>query len=59
MRGLESRTGEVLQRLWRTTRCARPSSRRRIVVALFCDLVGSTQLAERTDPEVLKHILDG
>jgi class 3 adenylate cyclase len=33
--------------------------RRRIVAALFCDLVGSTALAERTDPEVLKRILDG
>ena len=32
--------------------------RRRIVAALFCDLVGSTELAERTDPEVLKRIMD-
>jgi class 3 adenylate cyclase len=31
---------------------------RRIVAALFCDLVGSTELAERTDPEVLKRIMD-
>jgi class 3 adenylate cyclase len=29
------------------------------VAALFCDLVGSTDLAERTDPEVLRRILDG
>jgi class 3 adenylate cyclase len=34
------------------------SPRRRIVAALFCDLVGSTELAERTDPEVLKRIFD-
>ena len=33
--------------------------RRRIVAALFCDLVGSTDLAERTDPEVLRRILNG
>jgi class 3 adenylate cyclase len=35
-----------------------PSPRRRIVAALFCDLVGSTELAERTDPEVLRRILN-
>jgi len=29
------------------------------VAALFCDLVGSTDLAERTDPEVLRRILNG
>jgi class 3 adenylate cyclase len=29
------------------------------VVALFCDLVGSTALAERMDPEVLRRILEG
>ena len=34
-----------------------PSVRRRIVAALFCDLVGSTGIAERTDPEVLRGIL--
>ena len=28
------------------------------MAALFCDLVGSTSLAERTDPEVLRRILD-
>ena len=28
------------------------------MAALFCDLVGSTELAERTDPEVLRRILD-
>ena len=37
---------------------AEGSPRRRIVAALFCDLVGSTDLAERTDPEVLRRILD-
>jgi class 3 adenylate cyclase/tetratricopeptide (TPR) repeat protein len=30
---------------------------RRIVTALFCDLVGSTELAERTDPEELDRLL--
>jgi class 3 adenylate cyclase len=33
-------------------------ARRRIVVALFCDLVDSTRIAERTDPEVLRKIMD-
>ncbi|HUF59070.1 MAG TPA: adenylate/guanylate cyclase domain-containing protein [Actinomycetota bacterium] len=28
------------------------------MAALFCDLVGSTELAERTDPEVLRRIFD-
>ncbi|MGE5225956.1 MAG: ATP-binding protein [Planctomycetaceae bacterium] len=28
------------------------------MAALFCDLVGSTELAERTDPEVLRRIMD-
>ena len=32
--------------------------RRRFVVALFCDLVGSTELAEALDPEVLRSVLD-
>jgi class 3 adenylate cyclase len=32
--------------------------RRRLVTALFCDLVGSTELAERVDPEVLRSTLD-
>ena len=32
---------------------------RKTVTALFCDLVGSTALAERNDPEVLKPILRG
>jgi hypothetical protein len=30
---------------------------RRIVTALFCDLVGSTELAERTDPEEVDRLL--
>ena len=30
---------------------------RRVVTALFCDLVGSTSLGERTDPEELDHLL--
>ncbi len=31
---------------------------RRVVTALFCDLVGSTSLGERHDPEVLRPLLD-
>ena len=36
-----------------------PHAFRKIVTALFCDLVGSTTLGERHDPEVLRPILDG
>ena len=32
---------------------------RKIVTALFCDLVGSTSLGETHDPEVLRPILEG
>jgi class 3 adenylate cyclase len=32
---------------------------RKIISALFCDLVGSTTLSEQHDPEVLRPILDG
>jgi class 3 adenylate cyclase len=32
---------------------------RRVVTALFCDLVGSTSLGERTDPEELDRLLAG
>ena len=31
---------------------------RKVVTALFCDLVGSTSLGERHDPEVLRPLLD-
>ena len=31
---------------------------RRLVTALFCDLVGSTSLGERLDPESLKRVLE-
>ena len=31
---------------------------RKTVTALFCDLVGSTSLGERHDPEVLRPLLD-
>ncbi|GIJ68457.1 AAA family ATPase [Virgisporangium ochraceum] len=37
-------------------RTARPA--RRNVVVLFIDLVGSTELAERLDPELLRQVLD-
>ena len=44
------------------TRLARSSApggpRRRLVTALFCDLVGSTELAEHLDPEPLRKLLD-
>jgi class 3 adenylate cyclase len=32
---------------------------RRLITAMFCDLVGSTALAERLDPEVVRAVLDG
>ena len=31
---------------------------RKTVTTLFCDLVGSTSLAERYDPEVLRPLLE-
>ena len=46
--------------------CAKPfatgvpaQETRKLVTALFCDLVGSTSLAEKHDPEVLRPILGG
>jgi class 3 adenylate cyclase len=33
-------------------------ARRRLVTALFCDLVGSTELGEHLDPEPLRKLLD-
>jgi class 3 adenylate cyclase/tetratricopeptide (TPR) repeat protein len=33
-------------------------TRRRLVTALFCDLVGSTEFGERLDPETLRKVLD-
>ncbi|WP_055482974.1 AAA family ATPase [Sphaerimonospora mesophila] len=38
------------------SRASRPA--RRHVVVVFIDLVGSTELAERLDPELLRHVLD-
>ena len=38
---------------------ATPGEVRKIISALFCDLVGSTSLGEQHDPEVLRPILDG
>ena len=38
------------------TAAARES--RKVVTTLFCDLVGSTSLAERHDPEVLRPLLE-
>ncbi len=37
---------------------AAPPETRRTVTALFCDLVGSTSLGERHDPELLRPILE-
>ncbi len=34
-----------------------PSSRRRLATLVFCDLVGSTALAERVDPESLQELM--
>jgi class 3 adenylate cyclase/tetratricopeptide (TPR) repeat protein len=39
------------------TAAARES--RKVVTTLFCDLVGSTSLGERHDPEVLRPLLEG
>ena len=33
-------------------------TRRRLITALFCDLVGSTELGERLDAELLRRVLD-
>ena len=33
-------------------------TRRRLITALFCDLVGSTELGERLDAELLRKVLD-
>ena len=41
-----------------TTLSAPGETRRRLVTALFCDLVGSTELGERLDAEVLRKVLD-
>ena len=37
---------------------ASPHAFRKIVTALFCDLVGSTTLGEQHDPEVLRPIFE-
>jgi class 3 adenylate cyclase len=34
-----------------------PAGVRKTVTVLFCDLVGSTALGERTDPEVLRELM--
>jgi class 3 adenylate cyclase len=41
-----------------TALSASGETRRRLVTALFCDLVGSTELGERLDAEVLRKVLD-
>jgi class 3 adenylate cyclase/streptogramin lyase/predicted Ser/Thr protein kinase len=44
------------------SRCGQPldagdeGERRRLVTVLFCDLVGSTQLGEHLDPEILRQV---
>jgi class 3 adenylate cyclase len=35
------------------------SARRRHMTVMFCDIVGSTPLAERLDPETVNEVLDG
>src|SRR5262249_27438027 len=36
---------------------SQPSEGRKLVTVLFCDLVAYTQLAERLDPEALRHLM--
>ena len=36
-----------------------PAEVRKTVTVLFCDLVGSTSLGERTDPERLRELMGG
>ncbi len=36
-----------------------PAAERKQVTVLFCDLVGSTAIAERLDPEEYRDLLDG
>ena len=57
MRHREPDRREVLQRVRRGAR-RRGSRSPTVVTALFCDLVGSTELAERLDPEALRKTLD-
>ena len=38
---------------------ATPAGERRIITALFCDVVNSTTLAERLDPEDWTDIMNG
>src|SRR5688572_28173359 len=36
-----------------------PAAVRKTVTVLFCDLVGSTSLGDRADPEVLRELMGG
>ena len=57
LRSREPSRAEVLRRV-RGHAVAPGETRRRLVTALFCDLVGSTELGERLDPEILRKVLD-
>ena len=57
LRRAESRPGQVLLRVRHAARLRGVRAERRVVTALFCDLVGSTALGEAHDPEVLEPLL--
>ena len=40
-----------------TARTTKPDDERKVITALFCDLVGSTELADRLDPEDVDRLL--
>ncbi len=56
--GTENPEGSKFCNQCGTTLSAPGETRRRLVTALFCDLVGSTELGERLDPEILRKVLD-
>jgi len=58
LRSREPSRAEVLRRVWGRARRAPGEIRRRLITALFCDLVGSTELGERLDVELLRKVLD-
>jgi ribosomal protein L40E len=38
---------------------AQPAGERRQITAMFCDMVGSTELAQRLDPEEMQQVVQG
>lgn len=55
--GARKRFRRALERMRRDEAAAGPSAERRHLTVVFCDLVGSTQLAQRFDPEDLRRIM--